>query len=126
MPNPVVLFNASNIPLAVAINAGPQLPLSATGGIYDWAPFPQSAPPFPGLSRGYPEPNTIGFDLPNGLVAYIAGSPKPSPPFQFTIPAGTQFNAIQIYLFYASPTQCHWIALLDGKLFSELTSNFQP
>jgi hypothetical protein len=124
MGTAVILFNASATPLSVSVNQGPQLPLSPTGAQYEWAPYPQDNPPFPTLTSGYPAPNVIGFGRPNSLIVFINQVSKPSPPFQFTIPTGTQFNSIQIYLFYLSPTQCSWTALLDGKLLSQLTSTY--
>jgi hypothetical protein len=124
LANTVLLFNASTTELSVSVNAGPTLSLTPTSGAYEWAPYPQDTPPFPTLVSGYPAPNAIGFGTPNSLTAYINQVPTPAPAFQFTIPVGTQFNSIQIYLFYFSPTQCSWVALLDGKLLSQLTSTY--
>lgn len=115
MPVPVAIFNTSSQSIAVTVNNGPQIAVSGTGPAQNWAPQTQAPGTGPTYSRSYPQPNELGNQGQNQVLAFVNGMPA-GDPIVFSLPNNYPVGSVQMYLTLNRDQTASWLILADGNV----------
>jgi hypothetical protein len=114
MASVVNVFNAASVPINIIVNNGTQFSAPAANST-TWVPgVPTTNPPFTG---NVPAQGSFGYGANNCAITPATGGGTATA----TVTVPTSINpsdAIQLYLYYQSPTLVSWVLLDNGRAVS--------
>jgi len=117
----VSLFNTSSQTILFIVNNGQQCAVAGTGAWVGWQPQTQAPGTGPTYSTNYPQPNVLGQNGINQVIAYVSGTPVGGAPFNFSLPSNYPVSSVQIYLSIQSAQSATWVAMTDGIVCAQQT-----